>query len=152
MPDPIQIQSRLAWKHCPEAGLMILTHQLASRPDPFGQNLTQSPRDNLNLGWFCTIWSGTSVEECNQVWKRETGSRPVVFCQNQAWWFLQTSLLPDQMHLAKPWPGRPDWICFGLSQYDLGLLWKHKAESDVESWIWHKWSGLVLAACWPYRP
>ena len=42
MPDAIHIHSRLPGKHWPEAGHMILAHWLASRPDPLGQNLTQS--------------------------------------------------------------------------------------------------------------
>ena len=44
MLDPICIQSGLAQKHWPEAGLMILAHRLASRPSLFSQNLTQSAR------------------------------------------------------------------------------------------------------------
>ena len=42
MPDLIRIQSGSDGKHWPEAGRMILAHQLASGPDPFGQNLTVS--------------------------------------------------------------------------------------------------------------
>ena len=118
---PIQIGS--------EAGLMILAHQLASRPDPFGQNLTQSARTNLDPCWFCTIWS---VEESNRVWKCKTGSGPVAFCRNQAWWFLH----PDQIHLAKTWAGHPDQILAGFAQYYLGLLWKNRTELDAGSQIW----------------
>ena len=44
MLDPIRVQSRSAGQHWPEAGRMILAHWLASGPDPFGQNLTQSPK------------------------------------------------------------------------------------------------------------
>ena len=44
MPAMICFQSRLAGKHWPEADLMILANQLASRPDPFGQNLTRPSR------------------------------------------------------------------------------------------------------------
>ena len=39
MPDPIHIRSGSDGKHWPEAGRMILAHQLASGPDPFGQML-----------------------------------------------------------------------------------------------------------------
>ena len=42
MPDPIHIRSESVQKHWPEAGRMILAHQLASGPHPFGQILTQS--------------------------------------------------------------------------------------------------------------
>ena len=44
MQDPIRIRSGPAGKHCPEAGRMVLAHQIVSGPDPFGQNLTQSAR------------------------------------------------------------------------------------------------------------
>ena len=81
MLDPICIRSRLAGKHWPEAGRMIPAHWLASGPDPFGQNLTLSARTKSDLGWFCTILSGMSVEERNRVWKWETGSGPVASCQ-----------------------------------------------------------------------
>ena len=63
MLDPIRIRSGLAGKHWPEAGRMILAHRLASGPDPFGQNVTQSARTKSDPGWFCTILPGTSVEE-----------------------------------------------------------------------------------------
>jgi len=57
MTDPICIQAGMAGKHWPEVGWMILAHWLASRLDPFGQNLTQSARTKSDLGWFCTmIW------------------------------------------------------------------------------------------------
>ena len=41
---------------------------------------TMSARTNSDLDWFCTIWSGLPVEECNRIWKWETCSRPVTFC------------------------------------------------------------------------
>ena len=63
MPDPIRIRPGSAGKHWPEAGRMTLAHWLASGPDPFGQNLTQSARTKSYPEWFCTILSGTSVEE-----------------------------------------------------------------------------------------
>ena len=81
MPDPFRIRSGSARKHWPGAGRMILAHQLTSRPDPFGQNLTQSARTKSDLGWFCTVLFGMSVEERNRVLKWETGSGPVASCQ-----------------------------------------------------------------------
>ena len=81
MPDPIRIRSGWGGNHWPEAGRMILAHRFASGPDPFGQNLTQSARTKPDPGWFCIILSGSSVEERNRVWKRETGSGPVASCQ-----------------------------------------------------------------------
>ena len=80
MPDPIGIRSGLGGKHWPEAGRMISAHRLASGPDPFGQNLTQSARTKSDPGWFCTRLSGSSVDERNRVKKSETGSRPDTSC------------------------------------------------------------------------
>ena len=148
MPDPIRIPSGSALKHWPEAGRMIFGHWLASGPNPFGQNLTQSARTKSDPGWFCTILSGTSVEEWNWVLKWETGSGLVAFCQKLAWRFLHTSLLLDQMCLAKPWPGHRDRIWDSFAQYDPCFLWKNETEMDAASWIWHWWSGPILAACW----
>ena len=65
MPDPIRVRSGLAGKHWPEAGQMTRACWPVSSPDPFGPNLTQSARTKSDLGWFCTILSGTSVEERN---------------------------------------------------------------------------------------
>ena len=83
MPDPIRIRSGSAGKYWPEVGRMILAHWLASGPDPFGQNLTQSARTKSDPGSFCTILFGMSVEERNRVWKWETGSGPLASCQKQ---------------------------------------------------------------------
>ena len=52
MLDPIHIWSGSARKHWPEGGPMIHAHWLASGPDPFGQNLTESASTKLDLGWF----------------------------------------------------------------------------------------------------
>ena len=60
MPAMIRFQSRLAGKHWPEADLMILAHRLASRPDPFGQNLTRPSRSDP--GQFCTGFCGKTAE------------------------------------------------------------------------------------------
>ena len=78
VPDPIR---RLAGKHWPEAGRMILADCHDSGPDQLGQNLTQLGRTKSDPGWFCTILFGASVEERNRVWKWETGSGPVASCQ-----------------------------------------------------------------------
>ena len=81
MPDSIRLRSGSAGKHWPEAGRMVLAHRLASGPDPFGQNLTQSARTKSDPGWFCTVLSGTSVEQRNRVSNWETGSGSVASCQ-----------------------------------------------------------------------
>ena len=50
---------------------------------------------------------------------------------------MQASLLLDQMHLARTWPGHPDQIQDSFIQYDLGLLLKNGTKSDTGSQIWH---------------
>ena len=45
---------------------MILGHWLASWSDMLGQKLTRPSR--LDLGWFCTRWSGPSL----RLWKNRT--------------------------------------------------------------------------------
>ena len=67
MPDPIRIRLGSAGKQWPEAGRMILAHRLACGPYPLDQNLTQSARPKSDPGCFCTVLSGTSVEERNRV-------------------------------------------------------------------------------------
>ena len=67
MLDLIGIRSGSAGKHWPEMGRMIVAHRLASGPDLFGQNLTQSARTKWDPGWFCAVLPGTSVEERNRV-------------------------------------------------------------------------------------
>ena len=85
------------------------------------------------------------MEECNWVWKRETGSRPVVFCQNWAWWFLYIGLLPDQIHLAKTRQAiqiRSGLVLNDMIQAFFGK--KERTKSDVGSQI-HPESGCTLA-------
>ena len=68
MPDPIRIRAGSAGKHWPEAGRVILAHWLASGPDPFGQNLTQSARSKSDpSGLVSHNIIRTSVEEWNRV-------------------------------------------------------------------------------------
>ena len=149
MPDPIHIQSGSAQKHWPKAGRMILAHRLASGPDPFGQNLTQSARTRLDLGWFCIMLSRTSVEECNRVWKWETGSGPVASCQEPGSMIPANRLASDQTSLAKPWPGHLDRIQVSFVQHGSCLLWKNGTEKDAGGWIQHVRSRPILATCWP---
>ena len=126
IPDPIRIWSRSAGKHWPEAGWMILAHWLTSGPDPFGQNLTQSARTKLDLGWVCTILSGMSVEEQNQILKWETGSGLVAFCQKPGQMIPvhQLASRPDAYGQTLTRPSRSDP---GFAQYDPCLLWKNGA-------------------------
>ena len=68
MPDPIRIRVGSARKHWPQAGRMFLAHWLASGPDPFGQNLTQSVRTKNRIpAGFAQYYPG-------RVWKNETES------------------------------------------------------------------------------
>ena len=46
---------------CQKPGPMIPAHQLASRPDEFGQTLTRPSRSDPSQ--FCTIWSMPSLEK-----------------------------------------------------------------------------------------
>ena len=141
MPDPIQISSKL-W---PEVGLIILANWLASRLDLFGQNLTD--RTKLDLGWFCTIWSG-------HLWmiatKSESGklvADQLHPARNWAQWFLHTGFLPDQMCFTKPWQDRPDWILVGFVQTELNRKkqnWIGCGKSDLVYTI-HPNSGCTLA-------
>ena len=57
---------RIAGKHWPEAGRMILAHRLASVPDPFGQNLTQPEQNRIRAG-FAQYYPGC-------LWKNGTDS------------------------------------------------------------------------------
>ena len=132
MPDLICIWSRLAQKHWPEAGPIILAHRLLLDRihHPFGQNLTVSQNQiESRLVLYSMIWAVCGRNQQSF----ETGSRLMAFCQNQAWWFLHTGLLPDEMHLAKTWPGRPDQIWASFARYDLGLLWKNGTKLDART-------------------
>ena len=64
----IELFSRLALNHWPEASPMILALWLASRPDTFGQNLTQSAEPN----W---IWAGFALYDPGCMWKNAVESK-----------------------------------------------------------------------------
>ena len=109
MPDPIRIRSRSGWKYWPEAVRMILAHRLASGPDRFGQNLTQSARTKPSGSEL--VLHNIIRDVCGRT-KTESESGKLVAvrlrpARNRARWFLLTGLLSDQMRLAKPWPGHP---------------------------------------------
>ena len=151
MPDPIHTQSGSTGKHWPEAGWMILARWLAFGPDPFGQNLTQSARIKSDPGRFCTVLSGTSVEEWNWVWKWETGSRPVASCQKLGLMIPahQLASRPDVFGQTPITPSRSDpgqfctvWSMPALEKqswnrcgiYNLGRFWLH-AGHDSHNWL-----------------
>ena len=128
--DPI----RSAQKHWPDDSCMpscFLTGSVLA-------NLSQSAGTKLDLGWFCTICSRLSVEECNWVWKWETGGRPVVFCQNWAQWFLHTGLLLDQIRLINTWSGpvlhNIIWAFFGRTE--LNWMWDVGSSMYDQAQLW----------------
>ena len=93
------------------------TRTFASGPGPFGQHLTQSAK---NQDGYAQYNPGHLWEKCNRVWKWETDSGPIAFCQIYSWWFLSAGLLLDQMHLAKTWSGpvlhNAIWAFFGRTE------------------------------------
>ena len=149
MPDPIRIRSGSAWKHWPEAGRMTLAHRLAIC---LAKIWLSQPELNRMRAGFAQCYPG-------RLWKNgielESGElvaglfRPA---RNRVRWFLHTSLLPDQMRLAKPWPGHQDRIPVSSVQYDPCLLWKKKSwnrcrKSDP-AYTMRPDSGCTLAV-WP---
>ena len=69
-------------------------------------------RIRAGFAQYCpgSLWkNGTKSESGKLVAGRLRPAR------NRARWFLYTSLLPDQMCLAKPWPGHPDRIRVGFA-------------------------------------
>ena len=134
-----------------------------SRPDDFctpacfqTRSMWPKPDSQPELNWIsagfaqyypgCLWKNGTAFES----WKLVAGQLHPA--RNWARWFLHTSLLPDQMHLAKPRPGHPDGTWVSFAQCDLCLLWKNGAETKQ---MWEVWSGIIilsspnLAAPWP---
>ena len=149
MLDLICIRSGSAGEHWPEAGRMFLAHRLASGPDPFGQNVTQSARIKSDPGWFCTILSRTSVEERDQVWKLETGSGLVASCQTLGPMIPAHRLAsgPDVFGQTLTRPSRSDpgrfctiWSMSSLEKWS----WNGCGKSDPAYTIWPD-SGCTLA-------
>ena len=158
MLDFIYIWSRLAWKHWPEMGQMILAHQLASRPDPFGQNRTQSARTKPDPAWFC-------IKHPIRM-----GLEALPLARSR----LDDTCTPDCFWTGSVWPKpdsqpEPNQIQPGFAQYDLGHLWKNTTEPEsgklVVGWLhsagnWAWWflhTGLLLdqmclAQIWPGHP
>ena len=137
---------RISW----EAGQMMLSHRLASGPDPFGQNLIQLARIKSDSTWFCIILYRTSVKEHNWVWKWATSSRLVASCQKLGPMIPahQLTFRPDEFGQTLTRPFRLDqgWFC---TVWPMPSLGKNRTEKDVASWIWHIQSSPILAACWP---
>ena len=142
MPDLIHVRSGSALKRWPETGRVILAHRLASGPDLFGPHLTQSVGTKLDLVWLCTAWSRMSVEERNWVWKGETGSGLVAFCQK-----IRLASRPDAFGQTMTRPSRsvPGQFCTVCS---MPSLEKRNGigcgKSDLAYMIWPD-SGCMLA-------
>jgi len=73
-------------------GQMIPAHQLASRPDAFGQTLTRPSRSDP--GWFCTIWSMPSLEKQNWNGCRKSDLAHTIW-PNSGCTLAVTKTLPD---------------------------------------------------------
>ena len=148
-PTPTRILSGSAGKHWPEAGRMILAHRLASGPDPFGQNLTQSARTKSDEGLFCTALSGTSVEERNRVWNWETGSGLIASCQKPGQMTAhRLAFRPDAFGQTLTRPSRSDPGQF-YTILSMPSLTKNGAETDAGSRIVHNiLFSPILAARW----
>ena len=140
----LYIWSRSTQKHWPEAGRMNLAHQLASGPNPFGQNQTQSARTKLDQGCFCTIWImiKTVCKKHNQVWKWETGSGLVALYQKQGLMILAHRLVSGSdvfgQNLTKP------------SRSDLGRFFTVWSRPSLEKRNWIRiqmqevWSSIYM--------
>ena len=114
------------WHNQPEL-MQILAGFAQYYPGCLWKNGTESESRKLVAGWL----------------------RPA---RNWAWWFMHTSSLPDQMHLAKPWPGHPDRIWVSFAQYGRCLFEKNGAEMDARNRIRRILSGPILAARWLQWP
>ena len=98
MLDLIHIRSRSAWKHWPEeAGWMILTHWLASRPDHFSgwPKRDSQPEPNRIRPGFVQYIKKKAI--LGHLWKNATESKSgklvagwLHSARNQAQWFLHT--------------------------------------------------------------
>ena len=109
IPDMIYIQSRSAQTHW----------SVWPKPDTVSQNQTGSRLVLHNMIRAICAKTEPSLKVGN--WLRSA--------RNRARWFLHTGLLPDQMRLAKTWPGHPDRIRVGFVHYDPSLLYKNGTES-----------------------
>ena len=109
-----------------------------------------------DLGWFCTIWSRMSVDDCNQVWKWKGGGRLVASCQklglmNPA---NEPASRPDAFRQTLTRPSRSDagqfctvWSMISLEKWN----WIRCGKSDQADMIRPN-SGCMLAATAITRP
>ena len=128
-------RSGSAWKRWTEADPMILAHRLASGPDLFGPNRTQSARNKSDPAGFAQYDPGRLWRNTTESKSRETGGGPVASCQK-----------PGPMIFAHWlncfWTRRhSDRIRAGFAQHDPGFLCrKNGTESDAGSQIRHNYT------------
>ena len=141
MPDPIHIwlglEALLARCGPDDSGTLACFRTRSIWPKPDSQNKIR-PR----LVLHSMIWAVCGRAELNL--KVRNCSGLLAFCQNQAWLFLHTGLLPDPVFGQNLTIPSLDHIQAGFAQCDPGLLWKNRTKLDVQSWTWHIWSGLIF--------
>ena len=138
--QPIWVSTEALAKRGPDDYCTLACFQTGSvwlKPD--------TARTRSDPGCFCTVWLGPSVEECNQIWKWETGTRPVAFWQDRAWQFLRTGLRLDQVQnlatlesmiqafFGRMEPNQMQEVRSGI--YDLAGLWLH-ASCNGHIWLY----------------
>ena len=134
MTDPVYIWSGSCSRNLLRSvGQLILAQQLASRPDPSGQNLTRSSRTKLGPGWFCTIWSRPSLEEWNQF-----------RCAKQVAGQLQSARTgPNDSCTAACFRARFIWVRSSRTKLDLGqflTIWPGEKSELIEKRGKNNWS------------
>ena len=133
MPDLTGIWSRLAGKHWPEAGPIIVGRQFVSGPDPFGQNLMQSARTKLDLAGFAQCDSG-------HLWKNVTKSESGV----QPEFGTSGSCTPAcfQIRCVWPYPDQDIQISSGSVLHNMSLAFFGK------KWNWIRCRKLDQDPAW----
>ena len=116
--QPIWISAETLSKSGPDDSCTLACFQTGSVWLKPNSQLTPNSQPEPDQIWAAFAQYG--IEDCNQVWKWETGSRPVAFWQNQAWQFLHTGLLLDRMQ--------------SLARSDLGQFYKIWSRSSLEEW------------------
>ena len=168
---PIQNCSEALARSGPDDSCTLACFQIGSvwpKPDTVCQNPIGSGPVLHNI-----IWAVCTVEECNWVWKWETGSRPVAFCKKLGLMILAHQLAseqdafaqyltrssrldpdPDQFCTIWFWPSLEKWNWIGIwmwevrsSIYDPAWFWLH-AGCNGHNWPWPKYfwirSGLFI--------
>ena len=125
MLDLIRIRSRSAQKQWPEAGFL---HTGLLLDQTHLAKTWQSAGTKSDLGWFCTLWSGTSVKEYNRVWQWEIGSGLVASSQKL--------VLMIPAHQLASRPDAFDQTLTRPSRLDLDWFCKTWSMPSLEKWNW----------------